>query len=467
VARNSTASSAQLNAGNLDRIDAGTLTINYNAGFLGTNATTPLSFERFTATQIDGVAIASARAGATANGAGVVNGGMIAPWIVDQVAHTFVGYDPTGTGTGFQPLLSTGTPGAGSLEYSQRMTAAGTFTTGLAATAIPDVVTGAQTLGDNPVIHALRSAQSISPTSTFNTITLNSGGLILNGGTVNPTGAVTAGVVSPMTLNFGAGGAGEALVYVGSAAATIQAQIVASQGLTKFGAQALNLNSINPGIGGVVTLNAGTITARVPFSGTGTPLAAGNGVFGGRDIILNGGALQLDSFLANAAGTASVNASDIRATAALDSNLFVRGDATLGNNGQATYARIPTLTFENAGGAAAMNGNGVIALALQSGIWVQGSTTLIPQAVFNNSFNGFAQSTFAGPIGENGVSDLERFGNGTITLLNGANSYSGGTTVWGTTNATAVSAVASGFRGTGTPFGTGDHGESRRSPPHR
>jgi autotransporter-associated beta strand protein len=455
VARASTASSAQLNLGNIDRIDAGTLTINYNTGFLGTNLTTPLSFERLTATQIDGVAIASARGGATANGAGVVNGGIIAPWIVDQVAHTFVGFDPTGTGTGFQPLLSTGTPAAGSLEYSQRMAATGTFITGLPSTAIPDVVTGAQTLGDNPSIHALRSAQNISPTATFNTLTLNSGGLLLNGGTINPTGAVTAGVVSPMTLNFGAAGAGEALVYVGSAAATVQAQIVAAQGLTKFGGQALNLNSINPGIGGPVTLNAGTITARVPFSGTGTPLAAGNGVFGGRDVILNGGALQLDSFLANAAGTASVNASDIRATAVLDSNLFVRGDATLGNNGQATYARIPNLTFENGGGASAMNGNGVIALALQSGIWAQGTTTLIPQAVFNNSFNGFSQSTFAGLVVENGVSDLEKYGNGAITLLNGANTYSGGTTIWGTTNATAVSTVASGFRGTGTPFGTG------------
>lgn len=455
VARASTASSAQLNLGNLDRIDAATLTINYNAGFLGTNATTPLSFERLTATQIDGVAIAAARGGATANGAGVVNGGIIAPWIVDQVAHTFIGFDPTGTGTGFQPLLSTGTPAAGSLEYSHRMAAAGTFTAGLASTAIPDVVTGAQTLGDNPVIHALRSAQNISPAATFNTITLNSGGLILNGGTINPTGAVTAGVVSPMTLNFGAAGAGEALVYVGSAAATVQAQIVAAQGLTKFGGQTLTLNSINPGIGGPVTLNAGTIVARVPFSGTGTPLAAGNGVFGGRNLILNGGALQLDPFLANAAATATAIASDIRATAVLDSNLFVRGDATLGNNGQTTYARIPNLTFENGGGAASMNGNGVIALALQSGIWTQGTTTLIPQAVFNNSFNGFSQSTFAGLVVENGVSDLEKYGNGAIILLNGANSYSGGTTIWGTTNATAVSTIASGFRGTGTPFGTG------------
>lgn len=453
VARNTAASSAQLNVGNIDRIDRGTLTINYNAGFLGTNLTTPLSFERLTATQIDGTAIASALGGTTSNGATVVNGGMIAPWIVDQVANTFVGYNPTGTGTGFQPIVSSLTPGAGEIAYNQILS--GATIGALGANDIVDVTTAAKTLAANTSMYALRLNQNISPTASFNTLTIGSGG-ILNTGTptINPTGSITPGVVSPMTINFGSGGAGEA-IFFNAGNMTVQAQMVAAQGLTKFGGSQLIVNSINPGIDGAVTINAGTVIARVPFSGTGTPLGAGNGVFGGQDIILNAGILQLDPFLANASGSASVNPIDVRASATFDSNIFVRGNAGLNNNGQATLVRISNLTFENAGGAAAMDGNGTIALALQSGVWVGGTTTLIPQSSFNMTANSGTQSTFAGQITQIGTSDLEKFGNGTMTLLNGTNNYSGGTTIWGTTNNAAASTVASGFRGTGTPFGSG------------
>lgn len=448
VARATTASSAQLNVGNLDRFEQGTLTINYNNGFLGTNLTTPLSFERLTATQIDGVVIGSARSGTTTNGAGVINSGMVAPWIVDRVTHSYLGYDPTGTGTGFQPLVGAA-PGAGQVAYNKIVSGA-LSAGGLVAGDIADLTTAAKTLADNPTVYALRSNQNISPTATNNTLTLSSGGWILNGGTINPTGAVTAGVLSPMTVNFGPGGAGEAIIYNGGNA-TLQAQIVAAQGLTKFGASTLTVNSINPGLGGTVAINEGTIVARVPFSGTGTPLSTG--VFNGRDVILNGGTLQLDPFLANAAGTASEIASNVRATALFDSNIIVRGDASLNNNGQSNYVRIPGLTFENGGGASAMNGNGVISLNLQNGLWVDGTTTLIPQAVFNMTFNAFAQSTFAGQV--TGAADLEKFGNGTMTFLNAANNYSGGTIVHGATAATAASIVASALRGAGTPFGSG------------
>jgi autotransporter-associated beta strand protein len=452
VARTTTASSAQLNVGNLDRIDRGTLTVSYGTvGFLGTNLTTPMSYDRLTATQVDGTAIASALAGTTTNGAGVVNGGMLAPWIIDATGNTFLGYNPTGTGTGFQALVSTATPGAGEISYNQILS--GATIGALASTDIVDVTTAAKTLGANTSLHALRLNQNISPTATFNTLTVVSGG-ILNTGTptINPTGAVTAGVVSPMTINFGTGGAGEAIFY-NAGNMIVQAQMVAALGLTKFGGSTLTINSINPGIDGAVTINAGAVVARVPFSGTGTPLGAGNGVFGGQDVILNGGTLQLDPFMANAGGTASEIASNVRATAIFDSHIRVRGDAGLNNNAQANYVRISDLTFENAGGATAMDGNGVITLALQSGVWVNGTTTLIPQAAFNMTSNSGVMATFAGQV--TGTADLEKFGNGTMNLINASNNYSGGTTIWGTTAATRASTVASGVRGAGTPFGTG------------
>ena len=129
----------------------------------------------------------------------VVNG-MVAPWIVDRVTHSFVGYNPTAANTGFQPLISSASPGAGQISYNQILTGASFTATG--ANDIVDVTTAAKTLGANVTMHALRTSQNISPTAGFNTMTFNSGGLIATAGTINPTGAITAGVVSPMTLNF-------------------------------------------------------------------------------------------------------------------------------------------------------------------------------------------------------------------------------------------------------------------------
>ena len=450
LARNTAASSVQLNVSDIARTDRGVLTIGSGAGFLGINATTPLSYERLTAASIDGAPIV--RSGTTTGGAGVVNQGIVAPWIIDRGTASFVGYDPTGAGTGFQPLTSTTLPATGMMGYSKVITASPITT--LVAGDTVDITTAAMTLGQNPSIHALRSNQNISPTATFNSVTIESGGLIMSGGIINPTGAVTAGVLSPMTLNFGAGGSGEAFVYA-SAASTIQAQIKAAAGFTKFGPSSVQINSINPDIDAPVVVNEGVLVARVPFSGTGTPIGSGNGVFGGQDVILNAGTLQLDPFMANSTGTGTEIASNVRATALFDSNIIVRGDAGLNNNGQANFVRIKNLTFENAAGAAAMNGNGVITLALQSGVWVDGTTTLIPQAMFNMTVNSGLQSTFAGPVVENGTSDLEKFGNGTMTFLNPNNSWTGGTKIWGSTNNTAASTVASGVRGAGTPFGSG------------
>lgn len=445
VTRNSSASSAQLNLASLARADRGTLTINYNNGFLGINVTTPDSYERLT------VATGMTVGGTTTNGAGVNNPGMVAPWIVDRVTHSFVGYDATGANTGFQPLLGAA-PGAGQLAYSDIVT--GSLTAGLlSGSDIADLTTAAKTLADNPTLYALRTNQNISPSGSNNTITLTSGGLIMTGGTINPTSAAPGLAVAPMTLNFGAGGAGEAFIYVGAATSTIQAQIVAAQGLTKFGSAQLSIHSINPGIGGDVVVNEGTLFARVPVAGGGTGGAVGT-VFNGQNIILNGGGLALGSNLANATGTASEIGTNVTVTGSLGSSVFVRGDASLSSNSQSQYVRINNLTIANDANAAAMDGNGVISLALQSGIWVGGTTTLSPQARLNVSQGGIHQSTLAGPVvGTGGV--LEKYGNGGLTLLNANNTYDGGTIINGTTNATTVSVVASGVRGAGTPFGTG------------
>lgn len=445
VFRNSTASSAQLNVGDISRAERGVLTLAYNSGFLGNNITTPLSFERITASTIAGAAIAGG--GTTSNGSGVTNTGIVAPWIIDRTTASFVGYDPTGSGSGFQPLISSTTPGAGLLGYNKVVSGA-LSAGGLVAGDIADLTTAAKTLADDPTVYALRSNQNISPSGANDTLTMTSGGLILLGGTINP---LVSGSVPTMSLNFGLGGAGEALIYNSAATTNVYAQINAAGGLTKFGPNQLNLLSINPGIGGDVVINEGTLFARLPFSGSGTPVGQ---VFNSQDVILNAGALVLEPFIANAAGTASEIASSVRAQALFDSDIYVRGSATLGNNGQGQYARIADLTVANSAGSATMNSNGVIHLVLQSGLWVRGTTTLAPEAKINGTFNGFSQSTFEGQV--TGTGAVEKFGNGAITFLNETNNYAGGTIVWGTTNATAVSTVASALRGPGTPFSTGD-----------
>lgn len=447
VFRNSTASTVQLNVGDISRAERGVLTIAYNSGFLGIPATTPLSYERITAQTISGAAIV--KVGTTNNGSGVSSGGIVAPWIIDRTTNSFVGYNPTGADTGFQPLVSAA-PGAGQIAYNKIVSS--TWTAGLTTGSdIADITTNAKTLADNPSFYAMRSNQNISPTGVNNTITLTSGGLILTGGTINPISAVTSGVVSPMTLNFGPGGTGEAFMFVGAATSTVYANIVAAQGLTKFGPNQLNLYGINTGIGGAVVINEGTLFARLPFSGSGSPVGQ---VFNSQDVFLNAGALVLEPFIANAAGNASEIASSARAQALFNSNIFVQGDSTIGNNGNAQYAQLADLTIANSAGSSAMNGNSTITLALQSGLWVRGTTTLAPEARINGTFNGLSQSTLAGLV--TGAGGIQKYGNGAITVLNGANDFAGGTTIWGTTNATAVSTVASAFRGVGTPFGVGD-----------
>lgn len=443
VFRNSTASAATLSVSDITREERGVLGLAYNSGFLGLNVTTPMSYERIVTGTIGGSAVT--RGGTTTNGSGVVNGGMVAPWIIDRTTNSFVGYDPTAvSGTGFQPLVSVA-PAAGQLAYNQILT--GATISGLGANDIVDVTTAAKTFSSSQTAYALRTSQNINPTTGGLSLTLGSGGLIMTGGTINAT---SNGVIGLMTLNFGAGGAGEALIY-NSGTAVIQAQINAAQGLTKFGAGQLQIHSINPGIGGPVVLHEGITYLRVPYSGSGSSVGQ---VVNGQDIIVNGGTLNIQSTMANAGGTASELASTpFAAQALLDSDIFIQGDAALRVNNSAQYVRIADLNIGNSAGSTTMTGNSSITLNLQSGLWVRGTTTLGQEAVINSTFDGFAQSTLAGKVTG---SDFVKYGNGAVTMLDGTNDYSGGTTIWGTTNNTAASTVASAFRGVGTPFSTGD-----------
>lgn len=419
----------------------------------------------------NGGSSATTLGGLTTGGLNVVNQGMAPAWIVDVSTHSFVTYNPTAENTGYQSLFNAA-PLIGQASYSNIQTTGGSninlttgLNSGLATVSLNQVGfngTAAITLQDNPNVYALRVVQSsgtnnnstlnVNTSGANNTITIASGGLII--GSVNSSGGSTYTVNMNPNLVFGSIGTPvEALIYAPSGSngsTTIINGNLTAAGVTKFGTGQVNIYSINPNISSTVVVNQGNLLVRVPFSGSGSPVPQ---ALNGQDVILNGGAIILEPFIANAAGTLSDIASPVRAQALFDSNIFVFADSTIGNNGQAQYARLANLTFDAGSGATALTANDAIALNLQSGLWVRGTTTLIPQARFNSTFNGFSQSTFAGLV--TGTGPIDKIGNGAITVLNGANNYSGGTVVHGAAAATAVSTVASAYRGTGTPFGTG------------
>lgn len=481
VARATTASSAQLNVTSLTRADRGVLTLNYNSGFLGNNLTTPDSYERLVVT--GGLALG----GTTSNGAGVTNPGIAAPWIIDRVTHTFVGHNPTAAANGFQPLLNSTSPGAGLLGYSNVSDTAGTNQTvpslagGTAVFSMQNSTTSTSptyTLGNDLDVYALRLGITAAMSSGTNqpaggwrttiasngandSITIRSGGLIFQNPTPTADNVTSNIFVNPAVIFGTTGTPIEGLIYTSNANANtnrFQANVLNGQitaaGLTKFGPGTLEIRSIgNTGLTAPVVIHEGTLTLRVPVAGGGSGAPVGT-VLNGQDIILNAGALALQPQLANASGTLTDLASNAVVTGSLGSSIFVRGDSTLGNNGNSQYVRINDLTIGNAAGSPAMNAGSTITLSLQSGIYVTGTTTLSPQARINGTFNGLSQTTLAGPVvGTGGV--LEKFGNGATTLLNAANTYDGGTIIHGAANATAVSTVASAVRGAGTPFGTG------------
>jgi autotransporter-associated beta strand protein len=450
--------SATLNVGNLTRADRGTLGIVTSAaGTLGIPGSTNTNFfDRVTTTSTQTLS------GTTNNGAGVVNGGMVAPWMIDATTVSFMGYNAGnntfGTDTGFQPLLSTGAPTAGTIEYSHRINNAD-FTTGITGgTAIADVFTTGTTLGvgDNPNLYALRMSVNINADTAGNTLTLASGGLIMTGNATTIMGNTLTGpqaALPSMTLAFGAA---EGVIFNTGTGNIINSRISGSNGLTKFGSGALTINSVGNSLTGQVTVNQGTLTLRSGVFGSTT-----SSVVNGQNIHLTGNnaTLVLDGGVANNSGTYSLLASDYRATTNSGSNVTVTGDSTLqvANIAVATVARqtINNLTFANPGPA--LGTNSTITLQLGHGIEVLGTTTLIPGAVITMHDAGNRYQTGSTLTGQViGDGPLVKYSNVGmhLTLASGTNIYTGGTVIHGGAQG-QINVISSSAR-TGTPFSTGD-----------
>jgi autotransporter-associated beta strand protein len=274
----------------------------------------------------------------------VVTNGMVQPFITlndNTRLINFVGYNGS---TGFVNAAYTATVNTAAFPTG--------FTTGTEIIYV-DYATGilTATLGDNPVIYALKvgAGQSAATATTLasgagNQITLRSGGLIISGDTTAgffSNGSGTSATINPaLVFNDGAANI-EALINVRTGTTGVLAGTITANGLTKSGPGTLQLRGANLNtVSGPVTVNGGVLDLR-------TADAAGAG-----PITLAGGQLNVR---ASGAALTLPNSLTIRQNipiATLDvANLSATPTAAVGVTFNAAAANSPGLTLEGSTGA--------------------------------------------------------------------------------------------------------------------
>ncbi len=289
----------------------------------------------------------------------ILTGGTASPFVGGHI----VGQN--GSQSDFMALNAT--TGLISITYSSTV-AAGTFTTGLAATSFVNM-TGATTLGDNPVIGLLRTAGAITTATGFTNITLRQGGVTFD---------TTATQGNNWIFNNGTADI-EGFMYSRSGVTTTLSGTVQANGLTKFGGGTQVMSVASPLLVGNVSINQGILQSHGPAA-TGTLNTLGTG-----QIILGGGQLNLRSN--NTAVTGTIN-------------------QTLQNTGITLLANVPFATVDvNRSGAdtasvgtfiinpAAAGGAGLV---LQGSPGVQGQTFTLTGANYALQFGNNANNSIAG-----------------------------------------------------------------------
>jgi autotransporter-associated beta strand protein len=203
---------------------------------------------------------------------------MVDPWIVSRTEDQFLKYDST---NGFQIITVGGSP-ANRLEPVAATTSITVGTGNIVplnnGTEILDLglASGTQTLAGNLDVHALRLARNINQSAdgTATNITVRSGGVIFLGNSP----------IINANMDFGVGGASEALLYSAQSSGQINGQIRASQ-VTKFGRNFLNINSDQLGFTGNWVVNEGVLQVL-------TPAALGTSA---NEVILNGSTASMDA----------------------------------------------------------------------------------------------------------------------------------------------------------------------------
>jgi autotransporter-associated beta strand protein len=188
--------------------------------------------------------------------------GMVAPHMVGPSG--FLNYD---TAYGFTNAAFTHT------------LAGPNFTAGLNAGTEIVEVTGAAILQDNPSIYALRTTKAISLNGANNTLTLVSGGLILNSTAYDVTPKIVFGTASATPS--------EGFIYAGGTLSAGTAPKLASplyaNGIIKFGPGGIRLYGDN----------VGTLTNRIVINDGMIAITNANALGGASvDVVMNGGQLH-------------------------------------------------------------------------------------------------------------------------------------------------------------------------------
>lgn len=326
---------------------------------------------------------------------------------------TFATYDPS---NGFL-----------NAAYTNTVTTAG-FPTGLTAgteIVYVDFATGVltSTLGDNPVVYALKvgAGQSAATATTLAAgagtgITIRSGGLIISGdastGNFSNASGTQATINPSLTFNNGTSNI-EALINVRSATTGILNGQIVANGLTKFGAGTLNITSNQPSLSGNVAINQGIIQAFGSQTTGATQNALGTGL-----IRLTGGQLNLRT--ANFAGTTFSTSNNGSYT--MQNSFVIPENIPLGvvdvNRSTADTTSTGTITF-----SPTVPGSG---LQLLGSAGAQGQTITFSGANYGVVFDTNSLNSFAGNVTVNNAVNVTLQNNPTITGTNPVITKSGG-----------------------------------------
>ena len=272
--------------------------------------------------------VVDAPARATTSGAVTLN--MLAPWMISpQDNGRFVDYDPAQDGTaglGFTLAVKTDVSTSAGLEA---LGAAGMGKT-----------TGPVTLGAPVTVGSLIANSSITG-SSGNTITVESGGLIVSGGGGPGVGRViTAPVIAPNGK--------ELLIYsTGGGIHQLNGTLTSNSGLTKFGGNTLQLGADNTGtLIGDIAINEASLAINADNRLGALP----------NKVIFNGGNLRPNvdmtiarGFISNPGGGSLAN--DANRLVSLTGVISGPGEFRIipinGNNGVTTFAGSAANTFRS------------------------------------------------------------------------------------------------------------------------
>jgi autotransporter-associated beta strand protein len=287
-------------------------------------------------------------------------------------------------------------------------------------------------------------------------VTWNAGSDIISGvntyvGTTTISGAAVMGIASDMPFGNGAVTiSAAASLFAAGANHTVPNAIALNSDIT-IGTSNPIYQGYNLTLGGPVTINA-TRTITTNAAGVFTLTNVSGATFG--LIKAGGGTLALAGSSNTYSGTTAVNAGTLLVNGMVStstgagtlvtvaSGAFLGGTGSLNRDvtvyaGGTVSANGGTFTIGSLAGAGTVNNNATT-----------GGTLAVGSNNASTSYSGLIADGWTGPL------TFSKIGNGTLTLTNTPNTYSGGTTVSGGTLSVAADTSLGTGPATATPFGT-------------